>query len=152
MPEKTIKSKKRPASKTAGGPKRVRTSEETLHKRARTTAQNGILMAQYYRELSKWKYKGSDPRTMPEPPSAMRLPTGKQVAYLNHLLGGCSYPSMIRFVEFANDIVDGYYPRWAEKGTTLLNRVCWIEAITLAKTGRNNFGTAEELVIASFIT
>jgi len=125
-----------------------RNSQEIAYRQNRARNQSAIQMALYYKELRKWLSIPNNPRRKPEPPSQSQMPSKKQLWYLNKALGGCSYPEMIRFVEFANGLPSGlgYFPGWQERGSHFLSRVLWIEAIKLAVNDRNHLGSAEYLV------
>lgn len=70
--------------------------------------------------------------------SAAQPPSEKQVYFLAKLLGFPGYDAMNAFVRFANCYT---YDR--------LTRVHWIEAISLAKDGRNRHGSLSYLLALS---
>jgi hypothetical protein len=67
--------------------------------------------------------------------SLAQYPSPKQVGYLGFLLDNPGRAAMTAFVRFAN----GYY-------AGEITRVHFVEAIELAKNGRNSYGTANGLV------
>ena len=69
-------------------------------------------------------------------------PSDKQKSYLSFLLGDhLGWYGLLVWVRFAN----GYRAECEP-----LTRIHWIEAINLAKTGRNSHGSVESLVDMSF--
>ena len=128
---------------------RPKTSEERQAARAKTETAIAMQWAMYGKAYRKWLDNGGmkSGKLPPQKPSNAQPPSQKQMDYLNMLLGGCSYPSMIRFVEYANELPSGYgyFPRWQNEGQYYLSRFLWIQAISLIKNGRNVHGTDRDI-------